>query len=353
MRTKILLSLLALGAVAGAAFATQELRQSTEVDVVIGPFVDKTDGLTPECDIDFSATDECHLMKADGAAAVSIKAATWADYPDVNGYYKLTLTTSHTDTMGPLTIAINDDSVCLPVLARFAVLDANAWDTKYTHAGMKTTDGLVKASVEALGGEGTIDVNVVSIDGNTATVDGLNAMFDSDGLVKASVEALGIEEAIDVNVVSIDGNTATVDALNAMFDSDGLVKASVEALGGEEAIEVDVVSIDGNTATVDGLNAMFDPNGLVKAVIADVASDANGLIDTNDIKTAAKAGITELGGTEALFAALTSAYLINDMYAIVSGIDVDLSDPWLKAWNTNDYNDQTAMGLLIKAAGKR
>jgi hypothetical protein len=117
--------------------------------------------------------------------------------------------------------------------------------------------------------------------------------------------------------------------------------------------KTNVVAVDGNTATVDAFNAMFDPNGLPKVAIHDVASDANGLIDTNDIKTAAKAGVIELGGTEALFASLTSAYLINDMYAIVSDLDVDLGDPWKKHWQPADYNELEMGGLLRFIAGKR
>jgi len=138
MKTKLLLVLSVI--LCGTCLASQELKQSTQIVVAIGPFVDKTDGLTPEVDIDFTAADECHIMKANGAAAVSIKAATWADYPDVNGFYKLTLTTSHTDTLGPLTIAVHDDSVCLPVMARFSVIDPNVWDQKYSTGELKGVD---------------------------------------------------------------------------------------------------------------------------------------------------------------------------------------------------------------------
>lgn len=121
----------------------QELKQSTEIKVRIGPFVDVGDGVTPETGITLGAADEAELLKHDGAATVSIAASTWVAITDCDGWYDLTLTTTDTNTLGHLTVVVQDASVCLPVVGHFMVLSANFWDSKF--------------------GAGYIDVDVASI----------------------------------------------------------------------------------------------------------------------------------------------------------------------------------------------
>lgn len=108
-----------------------ELKQSTQIEVRVGPFVDVTDGYTPETGITLSGADEAELLKADGAATVDISGATWSAVSGSDGWYDLTLTTSHTDTLGELVVVVQDDSTCLPVFMRFSVVTDNWWDSKY------------------------------------------------------------------------------------------------------------------------------------------------------------------------------------------------------------------------------
>lgn len=110
---------------------SMELRQSTEIEVRVGPFLDVSDGFTPETGIALSTADEAELLKADGAATVDLSGATWTAVTGADGWYDLTLTTSHTDTVGELVVVVQDDSVCLPVFMRFQVLPAAAYDMKY------------------------------------------------------------------------------------------------------------------------------------------------------------------------------------------------------------------------------
>src|SRR3990167_9585452 len=101
---------------------TQVLRQSTSVIVPIGPFVDVTDGFTPETGITLGAADEAEVLKHGSPTSVDIAAPTWAAITGWRGHYGLTLTTSLTDTPGILKVGVQDDSVCLPVAAEFMVL---------------------------------------------------------------------------------------------------------------------------------------------------------------------------------------------------------------------------------------
>jgi hypothetical protein len=110
---------------------SQILRQSTQVLVVIGPFVDVGDGFTPETGVTLSGADEAEILKANTSTTTSISGATWAAITGCDGWYALTMTTSLTDTVGPLTVMVNDDSVCLPVFARFQVIEEAAYDAMY------------------------------------------------------------------------------------------------------------------------------------------------------------------------------------------------------------------------------
>jgi hypothetical protein len=110
---------------------SQILRKSTQVKVRIGPAVAVGDGFTPVTGLTLSGADEAELLKADGAATVSISGATFAAITGADGWYDLTLTTSHTDTAGTLDVVINDDSLILPIFARFQVVEQAVYDALY------------------------------------------------------------------------------------------------------------------------------------------------------------------------------------------------------------------------------
>ena len=114
---------------------SQDLRQSTQIVVHIGPFVDVGDGFTPEVGITLSGADEAELLKAGATSTTDISGATWAAITGCDGWYALTLTTSLTDTVGPLDVIVQDDSVCLPVHARFNVMEEAAYDALYGNGG--------------------------------------------------------------------------------------------------------------------------------------------------------------------------------------------------------------------------
>jgi hypothetical protein len=130
----------------------QVLRQSTQVIVIIGPFVDVGDGFTPETGVTLSGADEAELLKANTTTTTDISGATWAAITGADGWYGLTLTTTLTDTVGALSVIVNDDSVCLPVFARFQVIEEAAYDAIYaasaspaTAAALTTVDTVVDA----------------------------------------------------------------------------------------------------------------------------------------------------------------------------------------------------------------
>jgi len=179
----------------------QELRQSTQVLAVIGPVVAVANGYVPVTTLDLSTADEAELLKHNTSTVTSISAATFAAITSADGYYVLTLTTSHTDTLGMVTVAINDDSLCLPVKQTFMVLSAQEWDRKYTTTGYMQM-GLV-ATGTAQSATGT---TLVLASGETFADDTVNGMTL---VVYGSTQGYAQVRQVTDYVLSTD--TATVD----------------------------------------------------------------------------------------------------------------------------------------------
>lgn len=96
------------------------LKQSTAVDVLIGPFVDSTNaydgetGLTiAQADVRLSKNGQNMAQKNDATSCVH----------DELGYYNCELDATDTDTVGTLVLAVAGDSTSLPVRHEFQVVE--------------------------------------------------------------------------------------------------------------------------------------------------------------------------------------------------------------------------------------
>jgi hypothetical protein len=142
----------------------QELKANTAVDVLIGPFVDDTDGKTAETALTISQADV--KLSKNGQALAQKNDATAAAH-DSDGYYNCELDATDTNTEGTLVLIVNE-SGALPVRHEFAVLSEAAWDSKY-----------------AAKDSGYMDVNIKHI-GNAA---GPVVVGGSSGLLQVDVAA--------------------------------------------------------------------------------------------------------------------------------------------------------------------
>ena len=104
---------------------TAWLRQSTAVDIALGPFVDATDGVTPETGLTISQAD-VRLKKNAGAWAQKSDATSAAH--EENGWYEIELDATDTNTLGILIVSVNE-SGALPVWREFMVVPANVYDS--------------------------------------------------------------------------------------------------------------------------------------------------------------------------------------------------------------------------------
>ncbi len=128
------------------------LKQSTAVTITLGPFVDSTDGATAETALTLSQAD-VRLSKNGGAFAQKNDAGSCTHQE--NGNYACPLSTTDTNTLGLLRVAVNE-SGALPVWRDFTVLPANVYD------------GLVLGSDK-------LDVDAAQVTANAITATALDA----------------------------------------------------------------------------------------------------------------------------------------------------------------------------------
>jgi hypothetical protein len=107
------------------------LKQSTAVTIVLGPFLDSADGVTPETGLTISQAD-VRLSKNGGSFAQ--KNDTGSCTHMENGNYSCALNTTDTGTVGVLRVHVNE-SGALPVWRDFMVLTADAYDALVNNSG--------------------------------------------------------------------------------------------------------------------------------------------------------------------------------------------------------------------------
>lgn len=101
---------------------TQILKQSTAVDVLIGPFLDKTDAATAEP----GESPSVKLSKNGQALAAKNDATT--PVHDADGYYNCELDATDTNTVGTLILTVAASGAALPVRHEYQVVEEAIYD---------------------------------------------------------------------------------------------------------------------------------------------------------------------------------------------------------------------------------
>jgi len=253
-----------------------ELKQSTEIKVRIGSAVDATDGVTPETGLTLGSADQAELLKHNGAATVDISGRTFAAITGADGWYDLTLTTTDTNTLGQLTVVVQDSSLMAPIFCEFMVTTANYWDSKYS------TD-VLQVDLVQMGGvvQSATDLKDFADDGYNPSTNKITGVLLTDtcttntDLVSAAAvvnewetQSQADPTGFHVNVLEVGGTSQTANDNGADINSI-LTDTGTTLPGTLTTIEGKIDIVDGN---VDGI-----------------------LVDTAEIG-AAGAGLTDLGG---------------------------------------------------------
>lgn len=219
---KVGLAALALLAVVPVAVAVQALKEDTATTITVGPFVDATDGVTPENAMTVTAI-TCTIVKDGGTSATSFSPTASAGSNDMvfvtssQGYYNLELTATNTDTAGRFNINCIDTDVAVPSFHEFMVMPTNEYDSLFS------TDVLQVHVIEYTAG--VIDSTAVG----TLTGGDLGVgVFAANAITDAATA-----NDVQVDVLTIETVDATDQLATAAATAPGLTAATLAAgLGG-------------------------------------------------------------------------------------------------------------------------
>lgn len=121
------------------------LRQSTAVDVMAGPFVDETDGSTPETGITMGAS---NIRLSKNAANFSGKSDSTAGVHVENGFYRIEFNATDTNTVGSLVMFIQTFEN-LPVFHEYQVVEEAVYDLLYA-SGATGQVTLTSATIQSV-----------------------------------------------------------------------------------------------------------------------------------------------------------------------------------------------------------
>lgn len=237
----------------------QFLKANTAIDVLIGPFVDSTDGATLETGLTISQADV--LLSKNGQTLTQKNDVTAAAADSTTGYYNCELDATDTNTEGGLVLTVSE-SGALPVRHEYMVLAEAAYDSMFT---AKDT-GYMDVNVKAVSEDTTAADNLESACDNYSATRGLSGT----ALPAAAADAAGGLPISDAGGLAMDTLADWVDGgrLDAILD---LIYADTNELdtawanGGRLDNILDAVALE---ATVGALNNISAAD--VNAQVADV-----------------------------------------------------------------------------------
>lgn len=291
------------------------LRQSTAIDIRMGPFVDATDGVTPETGITLGAADQAEVLKADGAATVAMGGA-FAAVTGADGWYDYTVATGDVDTVGEVVFVVQDSSVALPVFVRGYVVEEAVYDSMYDSASagpLQSTTAGRTLDVTATGAAG-IDwgnienpTTVVDLSGTDINlVDTCTTNTDMRGTDSAATAAnLAI---VDTNVDAILVDTADMQPkLGTPAGAD--MSADIAAVKAETALIVaDTNELQTDWTDGGRLDLILDARASQTSVdTVDTNVDAI-LVDTGTTIPAQITALNDISVSDVLTTQMTEAY---------------------------------------------
>ena len=193
-----------------------DLRANTAVDVLIGPFIDKTDGNTTEDSLTLPRA-EIKLSK-NGQALTQKTDVTTAAFDD-DGYYNCELDATDTNTEGQLVLIVHQSANALPVRHEYNVMSEAAWDSLY----IAKDTGFMDVNIKTVGradAQETEANNLESACTNYSATRGLTGT----ALPAVAADAAGgvpISDAggLDLDAILVDTATTIPNLINSITSS--------------------------------------------------------------------------------------------------------------------------------------
>ncbi len=281
------------------------LRQSTTQTIMVGPFVDKDDTVTPETGL---AGDGTELSKDGGTYAAGPTLGTH----DSDGEYPLALTTGNTGTLGLLKIKIIDAATHLPVWHEYGVVPANVYDALYLGTDKLEVDmveieggGLEVGNLKgALGNADVIDSNVTEANGSPGKIVDWASHITANGMLS------------DLKLIA--GNSTTPATLNNLLN-DAYDIAN-------QRLKSDPVALNGVVQSLldlkDFADAGYDPatNKVEGVKLVDANTDMRGTdgVDTATMRGTDGVDTATMRGTDSAATAAAQTSMQTDVTSVLA-----------------------------------
>lgn len=255
------------------------IRQSTARTIYIPmPFVDLVDGVTPKTALTLGDITAAVVKRGAASDTVSRSTITLTasggsnDFVHVgDGYWKLELTASQTDTVGQLAVTFRDDDVFLPVVVNCWVYDAQVFDS--LGAGSDTLEVDVTAFEGSALSSADITLNSLTL---SRTTPGAALTISSTDSAGNAVSIVGgnsciVGSATNSNAVSftssagigmlISGAGTPGHAVRLVANGASGVGINIATAGGASSdgtFDGNVVQISGDATAADNLESYCD-----------------------------------------------------------------------------------------------
>jgi len=254
------------------------LKQSTAVDVLIGPFVDDTDGNTVEDGLTISQAD---VRLSKNGANMAQKNDSDACAHDELGYYACPLDATDTNTLGVLKIMVHE-SGALPVFADCMVVTANVWDTL-------CGSDMLQADLTQIGGvaQSATDLKDFADTGYDPSAHKVQGVVLTDTCTTNTdlVSAASIADAVWDEASA--GHTDAGKAGQQLWTDIDAILTDTNELQTDD-IPGTLSTIDGKIDTVDGNvdSVLTDTGTTIPGTITSLQSDVTDILaDTNELQS--------------------------------------------------------------------
>lgn len=317
------------------------LRTNTAVIITVGPFYDRTDGVTIETAL--TITNERITLTADtddGSAPTNIldniAGATSGTSNDLNyitgndaGMMQLELSAANVNRLGRMFLSITDAANHVPVFHEFMVVPALVYDTYFASTGGATFPAATLASTTNI--TAAAGCAVTSIGNNVITAASINADAITDAKVAADVTIASVTGAVGSVTGAVGSVTGAVGSVTAgvtvTTNNDktgyGLSAAAVQAIW--DALTTALTTVGsvgkkladwtiGTAQTGDSFARLGAPAGAsVSADIAAAKADTAAIKAKTDNLPAAPAAVGDIptaaqNATAVLTTAMTESY---------------------------------------------
>ena len=276
------------------------LKQSTAVDVLVGPFLDSTDGNTVAAAL--SLTAGAILLSKNGQGLAAKNDATMAAY-DAGGYYNCELDATDTNAVGQLTVTAHP-SGALPVRHEYHVVEEDIYAALF---GASATAAASLATIQ--------DDTSVSIPASLTSLAAAVAVIQDDTSVSIPASLTTIDNFLDTEIAAILDDTSSLVTAMAVVQDDTSVSipASLTTLAAAVAVIQDdtSVSIPATLAVIQDDTSVSIPASLttidnfLDTEIAAILDDTSSLVTAmavvrDDTSVSIPASLTTLAAAVAV-----------------------------------------------------